>query len=59
MNNGEVVFLDPSHVAGTSNIVFYDPSADADGDGIPDPKAVPLAGPTTVETIDTRLPPPQ
>ena len=59
MNNGDVVFVDPRHVMGTSNLVFYDPSADADGDGIPDPGAVPLAPPTTVETIDTRLPPPQ
>jgi hypothetical protein len=59
MNNGDIVFVDPAHVIGTSNIVFYLPSADANGDGIPDSNAVPLAPPTTLETIDTRLPPPQ
>ena len=55
MNNGEILFLDPGHVMGTSNIVFYLPSADADGDGIPDPDAVPLAPAITLHTIDTRL----
>ena len=59
MNNGEVLFLDPGHVRGKSNIVFYLPSADADGDGIPDPDAVPLAPPFTVNTDDTRLSLPQ
>jgi hypothetical protein len=55
MNNGTILFLDPGHVLGTSNIVFYLPSADADNDGIPDPDAVPLAPPITLHTIDTRL----
>ena len=55
MNNGDISFVDPAHVMGTSNIVFYLPSADADGDGIPDQDAVPLAPPTTLHTLDTRL----
>ena len=55
MNNGVILFVDPYNVVGTSNIVFYLPTADADGDGIPDPDAVPIAPPTTLQTIDTRL----
>lgn len=55
MNSGDIAFVDPGHVMGTSNIVFYLPSADADGDGIPDQDAVPLAPPTTLHTLDTRL----
>ena len=55
MNNGTIDFVDPTHAKGTSNIVFYLPSADADGDGIPDADAEPLAEAITLHTVDTRL----
>jgi len=55
---GEIMFVDQGKVVVTHHFYFYLPSADADGDGIPDPGAVPVIPPVVVVSIDTRVPSP-
>ncbi len=57
MNSGEIKYVGQGEAVGTSNLAFYLPGADADGDGFPDPGQMPVAS-RTVTTIDTRLPAP-
>ena len=58
VNTGEGRLVDGRWHA-THHIASYSPDSDADGDGLPDPGAVPVDEPLTVHTIDTRLPLPQ
>jgi hypothetical protein len=58
VSSGEIMFVDQGKMVVTHHFYFYLPSADADGDGIPDPGAVPVIPPVVVVSIDTRLPSP-
>ena len=55
MNSGEARRTADNKAEGTHNIAYYDPSSDQDGDGLPDPGAVPVLV-LPVTTVDTRLP---
>jgi len=57
-DTGELTFVGPGKAHGIHNLSFYLPSQDADGDGLPDAGEVPVAT-LQVDTIETRLPPPQ
>jgi hypothetical protein len=53
---GEVMFVAPGKSEVTDHFEIYLPSADADGDGIPDEGSSPIAS-FLVTTQDTRIPP--
>jgi hypothetical protein len=55
---GEWRWLGPDKVETTIHFAIYDPSADTNGDGIPEPDAIPLTA-FTVTTEDRRLPLPR
>ena len=55
---GELQFVAPGRVNGTHNFEIYQPTADGDGDGLPDEGAV-AACMFPMSTIDTRLPAPE
>lgn len=56
VNRGELKFVAPGKAEGTHNISYYWADSDGDGDGFPDPGAVPIDPvPTVVHTVDTRL----
>ncbi len=52
---GETRFVEPGKAESTHHFEFYLPSADTNGDGIPE--GSPIAQ-FTVTTVDTRIPPP-
>ncbi len=56
LNNAQAVFLDSGQMIMTNNLAFYDPTADADGDGLPDPGATPALALPPATTVETRLP---
>lgn len=56
MNKGQLRFTGPGKAEGTHNLVFYDPSSDKDGDGLPDPGETPVLSIPTATTVETRLP---
>lgn len=55
VNRGQLKFVAPGKSEGTHTIAYYWPESDADNDGFPDPGATPIAPPTTVHTVDTKL----
>jgi len=55
VNSGWTKFTGPGQSEGTHHLAFYDPSADADGDGLPDPGAVPALCLPASSTLDTRV----
>ena len=55
MNSGHMRPVGPGRMEGTHNLTFYHPDSDQDGDGIPDPGAVPVLSIPAV-SLDTRLP---
>ncbi len=55
---GEWQWLGPNKVATTVHFAIYAVNADTDGDGLPEPDAVPIAT-FTVTTVDTRVPLPR
>jgi hypothetical protein len=55
MNSGHMRPLGPGKMEGTHNLAFYHPDSDQDGDGIPDPGAVPVLS-IPAASVDTRLP---
>ncbi len=54
-NFGEVEFMESGKSEGTHHIEIYLPSADTNGDGIPEGSPITQF---TVTTVDTRIPPP-
>lgn len=56
VNSGRTTFTGPGKSEGTHHLAFYYPSADGDGDGLPDPGAVPALCLPATGTIDTRVP---
>jgi hypothetical protein len=56
VNSGWGKFTGPGKSEGTHHLAFYYPSADGDGDGLPDPGAVPALCLPAAGTIDTRVP---
>ena len=58
MSTGTFAFRAQGTIDVVHNFAFYDPSADADGDGLPDPGAMPKYE-TQIPTVDTRLMPPE
>ena len=58
VSTGTFTFIAPGQIHVVHSFAFYTPDADVDGDGFPDADAVP-AYETQVESIDTRLMPPQ
>jgi hypothetical protein len=59
VDTGEVQYLSTGEAIGTHNMAFYLPSADADGDGLPDPGATPVFVRPPLTTLETRLPIPK
>ena len=55
VNSGVLTFTGPGKSEGTHHLAFYYPSADGDGDGLPDPGAVPALCLPATGTIDTRV----
>jgi hypothetical protein len=56
VNSGESKLLGPGKIQNANHLVFYAPTADADGDGLPDPGAVPaLCLPASV-SVETQVP---
>jgi hypothetical protein len=56
VNNVQSRFLDPGTRIATNHLAFYDPSSDANHDGIPDADAVPaLCLPPSI-SLETRVP---
>jgi hypothetical protein len=56
VNNVQSRFVETGKIVATNHLAFYAPSADADGDGIPDPNAVPaLCLPPSI-SLETRVP---
>jgi hypothetical protein len=56
MNSGQIVPTGPGKAEGTHNLMFYDPSSDGDGDGLPDPGEEPVLVVPDIITVETRLP---
>jgi hypothetical protein len=59
VNKGETRFVGPGAAITSHHIAHYLPGADADGDGLPDEGQVPVVGPISLTTEDTRVPSPQ
>jgi hypothetical protein len=60
VNSGQSKFMGPGKFQNSNHMAYYAPSADADGDGLPDPGAVPalcLPASTSVETQVPVMPP--
>jgi hypothetical protein len=57
-STGTFTVVAPGKIEALHNFAFYAPSADGDGDGFPDPDAVPVYM-TQLSTVDTRLPLPE
>jgi len=55
VNSGEGTITAPGKAAMTHHLAFYYPSADADGDGLPDPGQAPALCLPPTGTIDTRV----
>jgi hypothetical protein len=56
MNSGQARYTGPGKAEATNNLVFYYPSSDQDGDGLPDAGATPALAYPPLTSIDTRLP---
>jgi hypothetical protein len=56
MNSGEIVLTGPGKAEGKHNLMFYEPSSDGDGDGLPDPDEEPVLCIPEVTSVETRLP---
>ena len=56
MNSGQIRFTGPGQAEGTHNLVFYAPSSDKDGDGLPDPGEAPVLTIPPTTTVETRVP---
>jgi hypothetical protein len=57
-STGTFTFVAPGKIEVLHNFAFYAPSADADGDGLPDPDAAPVHT-VQLSTVDTRMPLPR
>jgi hypothetical protein len=56
LNNVQGKFVEEDTLVLTNHLAFYDPSADADGDGLPDPGAVPALCVPGKVSVETRVP---
>jgi hypothetical protein len=56
VNSGQGKFTGPGKGMNTNHLAFYAPSADADGDGLPDPGAVPALCLPASLSVETRVP---
>jgi hypothetical protein len=54
MDSGQTTFTGPGKSQSTHNVAYYFPTADVDGDGLPDPGQVPVAC-LSATSLDTRV----
>ena len=57
--SGTVTYAAPGKAAAVSHFAIYPPTADADGDGLPDPDTTVVPTAFTLTTTDTRVPSPR